>query len=319
MTRPYLSFRTSRGSYAVPAERVRQIVWLPVLSEATEDDPTRVGIAHIRGAEVSVVDLDLVLGQHPEPYTLDHRLLDLSIEGARLGIVVTEVLGVVQLGDADIDEEAMAEDTILPASAAVGGELFELVDVDALATLSDPGEVPAVSAESLFGAFSDQELEELARRQRELTSMAREARGGQRTAVIAQIGDEEIALPLEGIRRFINLEETTPVPSTPDYIIGLMNHKGEVVTIVDVRGPLGLEEGPATELRVVALVDLPEGVTGLALTTVGETITVGTPEPSSLGGGDPILARVSHKGRSVPLVDPIEVLQSETLAVEQEA
>ncbi|MCU0544591.1 MAG: chemotaxis protein CheW [Oscillatoriaceae cyanobacterium Prado104] len=59
-------------------------------------------------------------------------------------------------------------------------------------------------------------------------------------AVVALNG-EYFAINLAIVREFTNIRQVTPVPCTPDRIVGNMNLRGEIVTLVDIRNILNME------------------------------------------------------------------------------
>lgn len=52
-------------------------------------------------------------------------------------------------------------------------------------------------------------------------------------AVIVQCGNEEYAIPVEAVVSIERLEQVNPIPHLPDYMLGLMRIRGELVPILD--------------------------------------------------------------------------------------
>lgn len=307
---PHLVFETSSGRYAVPAERVRQVVWLPRLATATDRGGAEIGTAQLGEDEVAIVDPDLAVGRDPDPYSLDHRLLDLSTEEGRLGVVVRDVVDVTE-----IDDEALVpSDPVRPveASALVEGARTELLDVD---RLRDADPRIEVAAEELFASFTDEELAELARRQREVPAETAAPSPPRRSAVVVHLAREPIALPLDDVVALVQLPELTPVPHAPDHVLGLMNHRGQAVTIVDAHGPLGLEAPRSWQPRLAAIVELPEGPAGIAIEAAGRIRPLDVDAVSEERPG--VLGEIEHDGEAVTLVDPFALLRSDRVVVDQ--
>jgi purine-binding chemotaxis protein CheW len=65
------------------------------------------------------------------------------------------------------------------------------------------------------------------------------------------LGTEEYAVPLLAVREVIALPEFTPVPYTPSYFLGIMNLRGQVISIMDLRQKLGVKPGADTETAVI--------------------------------------------------------------------
>lgn len=52
--------------------------------------------------------------------------------------------------------------------------------------------------------------------------------------VVFRVGEDYLSCPISQIREIIRLEGITPVPSTPEVIRGIINRRGDIVTIVDL-------------------------------------------------------------------------------------
>ncbi len=51
--------------------------------------------------------------------------------------------------------------------------------------------------------------------------------------VIFRIGEDYLSCPISQVREIIRLEGVTPVPSTPEMVRGIINRRGEIITILD--------------------------------------------------------------------------------------
>lgn len=71
------------------------------------------------------------------------------------------------------------------------------------------------------------------------------------------LGSEEFAIPLLDVREVIGLPETTPVPQAPSHFIGIMNLRGKVLSVMDLRVKLGIKPAASAETAVV-IIDIGE-------------------------------------------------------------
>jgi purine-binding chemotaxis protein CheW len=65
---------------------------------------------------------------------------------------------------------------------------------------------------------------------------------------------EEYGIPILKVNGIQGWERTTPIPNSPEYVKGIINLRGEVVPIVDLRKRFGLEEQAYTSHTVVIVV-----------------------------------------------------------------
>ena len=94
--------------------------------------------------------------------------------------------------------------------------------------------------------------------------------GGAAVEILAfRLGDETYAVGLQQLAAVQPVRGLTPVPCAPPYVAGLLNVRGEVVTVLDLAGALELPAGgaPPDEARVL-MVELPQGRVGLLVDAV---------------------------------------------------
>lgn len=68
------------------------------------------------------------------------------------------------------------------------------------------------------------------------------------------VNNEEYGVPILTVRGIQGWEKSTPIPNSPDYVIGIINLRGEVVPIIDIRKRFGLETIPYGAHTVVIVV-----------------------------------------------------------------
>ena len=103
-----------------------------------------------------------------------------------------------------------------------------------------------------------------------------------------QVGDLLLGMPIEGVQEINRNLETTAVPHSPDHIRGVINLRGEVATVIDLRRVLGL---PPAEVdarsRNLIVRDGDESV-GLWVDKISDIITVPgdsiIPPPANVSG-----------------------------------
>jgi purine-binding chemotaxis protein CheW len=112
--------------------------------------------------------------------------------------------------------------------------------------------------------------------------------------VTAQIGGQLIGLPILRVQDVFIPEGLTRVPLAPPEIAGVLNLRGRIVTVIDMRRRLGLETGSAAEAPLAIGVESRGESYGLLIDTIGEVLKLDAdasePNPLNL---DPRLARVS--------------------------
>ena len=95
------------------------------------------------------------------------------------------------------------------------------------------------------------------------------------------LGEEFYAVPLLKVREVIAMPETTPVPFTPKHFLGIMNLRGQVISVIDLRDKMGIQKSDkpgvnADDENAVIIVDLNPIFLGVVVDSVNNVLTVDT-------------------------------------------
>jgi len=112
--------------------------------------------------------------------------------------------------------------------------------------------------------------------------------------VTAMVSEQLFGLPIQRVQDVFKPERVTRVPLAPPEIAGVLNLRGRIVTLIDLRRRLGFDERDSEAERMAIGVDVRGESYGLLIDTIGEVLKLGvaTREPNPLNL-EPALARVS--------------------------
>jgi len=85
---------------------------------------------------------------------------------------------------------------------------------------------------------------------------------------------EEYGVEILKVREIISIMNITPVPRVPDYIKGVINLRGKVIPIVDLRSKFGLKEAGHTNETCIIVVEVNGTLTGIVVDTVSEVLDI---------------------------------------------
>ncbi|HML18497.1 MAG TPA: chemotaxis protein CheW [Bryobacteraceae bacterium] len=92
------------------------------------------------------------------------------------------------------------------------------------------------------------------------------------------LGKEEFAIQVLRVREIMGVQEITAVPQTPDYVKGVINLRGKVIPVVDLRLKFGMPELEYTQRTCIVVVQIEqEGskmLTGVVVDEVSEVVTL---------------------------------------------
>lgn len=70
------------------------------------------------------------------------------------------------------------------------------------------------------------------------------------------LGNEHYGIKINAVKEIIGIQNITPVPKSPDYLKGLINLRGQIIPIMDLRLRFSLEEKEYSEITCIIVVEL---------------------------------------------------------------
>jgi purine-binding chemotaxis protein CheW len=89
------------------------------------------------------------------------------------------------------------------------------------------------------------------------------------------LGQEEYGIELLKVQEIKGYSAITPIPNTPPHIKGVMNLRGAVIPIVDLRIRFGMEAIEYTKFHVIIVINVGTKVMGLLVDAVSDVLNVG--------------------------------------------
>lgn len=95
-----------------------------------------------------------------------------------------------------------------------------------------------------------------------------------RTYASCRVGGLLVGVEVDAVQEVATGCAVTPVPLAPFVVSGLLNLRGQIVTAIDLRRSLGLEERAIGAVPVHVILRADGGSTGLVVDTVGDVVEV---------------------------------------------
>lgn len=181
-------------------------------------------------------------------------------------------------------------------------------------------------AESKEGEMTADELTDLwYRRALELSRVPDEAeqQGDFMKLVTFKLDRDRYGVAIDMVREIQRAEGVTTVPTAPDFVVGVMNLRGSILSIVDIRIFFGLPPvtiGPAARILLVESDELRVGLLVEHVNEIAQINTADIQPPLSPGEGiteDYIRGIVKHRGEMLIVVDLKKILENPRLLVEE--
>jgi purine-binding chemotaxis protein CheW len=116
----------------------------------------------------------------------------------------------------------------------------------------------------------------------------RKGTGDLRQFISFSIGEEEYGLELLRVKEVIRVREITWLPKAPSFVKGIINLRGDVIPIIDLRDRFGLEAKESTAMTRVIVVEVEGRMIGMVVDSASQVVRIPAdqidPPPPMLGG-----------------------------------
>jgi purine-binding chemotaxis protein CheW len=243
------------------------------------------------------------------------RIVVVSIRGASVGVVVDNVNEVLRVPRRMVQS--------MPSLLARDGDMSDITEICQL----DDGKrlVSIISTENLFRHSSIKEaLNAVSANENQATDVVDDLTGSDddEQVVVFRLGSEEFGVPIESVQEIVRVPETlTHVPKAPAAVEGVINLRGSVLPVVDLRRRLGLSTLARNDGQRI-VVFLIRGVrTGFIVDAVAEVLKVPRhaiePSPHLSSEQATLLARMANlekQKRMLQLIQPDHLLPDDVLS-----
>lgn len=292
--RTLLIFDLGGARFGVDATLVRESVWLPELTPVEEAPPHIAGIFSLRGQIVPVTDLNLRFGHPALPYRLSDQIVILELDQLLMGLIVSEVIEVIELSAEAIqpppkfDDETHHHAHLVAGEVRVGDDIVTLLDARQLVHLPQaPNMPPLPCAGEGWGEGGGAESTSLARhfcpeatpqehavfhaRAKTLMEAAVEEDGARLPLAVVELDGEYFGIELHAVQEFCDIAQPSPIPCCPQHILGAVSLRGNLLTLLDVRGALNLPRVAQGGGKVV-VAHIGEQAVGVAVDEVHDVV-----------------------------------------------
>lgn len=130
-----------------------------------------------------------------------------------------------------------------------------------------------------------------------------------------QVGRETYGVPITSVYEIVRVPEITAVPEAPDYMEGVINLRGKIVSVIDLRKRLGHKEPGSSRRNRILVVEHKGKLCGLIVDSASEVLKLPSAEiaPSSSvfhdGGLNCVTGLAKYRGRLIVLLDMVKLLE----------
>lgn len=348
---PYLLFQLNQSRYGVSAPAVQEIFFLPEITAIADAPSGILGMVNRRGELLPVLDLHQQLGQQRTPFRLTDSLVVLEWQAQSFGIVVSQVDEVLMISADQIttnlygQAEKNLQDRTTIGVATIADNIVTLLNLETLiqqplvqstfnSSTNRQNDLSDIAPMHISSSVLDQELYEhfdLQAQQilRERTAALRcpidtqDASESMPLAVVS-LNDEFFGFALETVHEFIKIHKITPIPCCPSHIIGSINLRGEIITLIDISDVIDLPASTVRSSSQAVIVRLEQRVAGIVLNAIFDVAYLhpsqlqSSPTSMHSTNNNYLLGVAPYQNRMMSIINLPKLLSSDVLVVNEE-
>jgi purine-binding chemotaxis protein CheW len=257
-----VSFLLGKEEYAIGIMQVKEIIRVPERMKVPNCEAYVDGVVSIRNRLLPILNLRTYFGMEPEAITDQTRVLVVDMGGFSAGMIVDKVSEVLRVPSGLIQPP--------PKFLAQSGEQLKgVAKLDGgkrLIMLLDPSKIMSADAYRLIGG-----LEEAPQEAGEAESFERQNMDEEQL-VAFKIDNEEYGIKIREVQEINRMTEVTKVPRAPSFIDGIVNLRGNIIPVLNVRKLFGLSDKAVTDTTRIIIVDSAGEKTGIIVDSVSEVL-----------------------------------------------
>ena len=92
--------------------------------------------------------------------------------------------------------------------------------------------------------------------------------------VTFHLENEKYGIKVMQVQEVLRMTEIAPVPGAPHYVLGIINLRGNVVTVIDTRRRFGLPDAEADDETRIVIIEADNNVVGILVDSVAEVVAL---------------------------------------------
>ena len=339
--KPFLIFSLDNLHYGIDALLVQEVFYLPELLPVIEAPSDIVGMLNLRGKFVPVMHLSLRLGEQLKPCCLTDSVIILSYCNLQIGVIVNDVKEVKNIEnlliESDIDYGRIKHinsrflagiGKIEATTVALLNHQNLLRDAEAVEALIEENENSSIVSNFYSTCCPNATPKEKVIFKERADNLRQLSQKTNSTALIplAVIGlnNEYFGLDLDLVQEFTNVRNVTPIPCCPSHIVGNMNLRGEILTLIDIRSALNMPLAKTSNSAKAIVVNIEDLVTGFSVDEVFDVMYLQPSDITALplavnsSNENYLRGTVAYSGNMLTIIDLPKLLANKLLVVNEE-
>lgn len=246
-----ITFFLAGGMYGIELDRVSEIIPLVEITPVPKSPSFMKGIIDLRGSAVPILDLREKLGLAVPQHTKQTPIIIVDIDHHLFGLLVDSIWQILTL---DAQSLFLLEETsgrFVKGAARLPTGLLLLLDLEKAVSVNEIGFSPLLHQKA---------LQKLPEEEQEKIGILDFALGG-----------EFYGVDITATREIVKRVKITPIPLTPPFIEGVINLRGRVLSVINLKKLFHLDSGFQNGQQVLA-VEAANLEAGLLVDSIGGVV-----------------------------------------------
>lgn len=273
----HLYFQVGENKYAISSENVLEIMKLPALDYPQKLPNNIIGLLKYNNFVINVLDIRFYLNIEVTPYSTHNELLIVKTDEVIFGIITDKIIGILPFDTALVDQIPFVDNNMIIESLyKMNEETISIVNIYALESLLKKHTDGSTTYDVVSLMPQDEASKSLMiKRAREIVekSALRLAAGGIHVSnkyISLNLNNDFYCISLDYVKEVLKDTSITNVPGTPDFIEGIMNLRGDYITVINLKKFLGLPEGTSSDKNPVIIIKCNEIKLALLIDKINE-------------------------------------------------
>ncbi len=293
----HLCFKLGTSQYAVNTSNVLEIMKLPALDYPQKLPNNIIGLLKYNNFVINVIDIRFYLNIEVTPYTANSELLIVKTDETIFGIITDKVIGIVPFESSRIDTIPFVDNkTIIDSIYKENQNTVFIINIYSIENLlKQTVNVDNVDIQALFPSDAAS-VSIMKHRMQEITekstlSLMSEGLHTKKKLISFNLNNDLYCIELDYVKEVLKDTTITNVPGTPDFVEGIMNLRGDYITVINIKKFLNInKEDKKTDIEKnpVIIVNANDMVLAFLIDKINELFEV--QEDKIMGSGESYFA-----------------------------
>jgi len=247
----FLLTKISGISFAVKIEYIKEIIPLMEILPVRNAQSNILGLLNLRGDSIPVYDISNIFSKESREFSENQKLLILTINQTKLALIIDSVGEIVEIQEENISHLKYTTDINFLCTTILNNENVLIIEANSfLNYLQNSSKENYTETIQIKNPLISQKIKErtaLINTQNSYTLVTDNFIN--ETFIVFKLANETYAFNSNYVKKIkkITKNSLTQIPCVPDFVIGIINFRGDYISLLDIKSFLNLEKSQLPE------------------------------------------------------------------------